>query len=206
MRCLSLVALAFLLSVSARAQDAGARDAGPRARDAGVGDAATRSRDAGTPPAEAPDAAVDATQPRYLSTISRELDAMSIVHTCEAVSQTRGVCSYRVPGPTSHRELEIHLVYSDDSDTIYVYVDHYLVIAPDAEGSAAILRRLMELNWQLLAAKLEWHGTDGEVRLSSVIHTDSNFDRRAFRSCLRSLQQVADRHYLELSRTLEPAP
>ena len=51
--------------------------------------------------------------------------------------------------------------------------------------------------------KFEWDPTDGEVRLAMVLNTDSNFDRRAFRSTVRALAALADRHYGELNRLRE---
>ena len=41
---------------------------------------------------------------------------------------------------------------------------------------------------------------DGEVRLAMILNTDSNFDRRAFRSAVRGIGQLADRYLQELER------
>ena len=56
----------------------------------------------------------------------------------------------------------------------------------------------MELNWELLVGKFEWNPRDGEVRLSAVLNTDSNFDRRALRSIVHSLDTIAARYEREL--------
>ena len=56
----------------------------------------------------------------------------------------------------------------------------------------------MELNWELLVGKFEWNPRTGEVRLSAVLNTDSNFDRRAFRSIVHALDSIAVRYYREL--------
>lgn len=138
--------------------------------------------------------------PRYLEAMRSELEAMRIPAACEAESPTRARCTYLHRGRTSQREFEIHLVYSDETDTIYIYVDRYLSAPPDAETTPAVLRRLMELNWQLLVGKLEWDPTDGEVRLAIVVNTDSNFDRRTFRSVVRTIGPLADRYLPELDR------
>ena len=138
--------------------------------------------------------------PRYLAAIQQELEALSIPAACEAESATRARCSYRHRGRTSQREFQIHLVYSDETDTIYFYVERYLSAPPGAETTATVLRRLMELNWQMLVGKLEWDPSDGEVRLAMVMNTDSNFDRRTFRSVARTLGALADRYHGELSR------
>jgi len=89
-------------------------------------------------------------------------------------------------------------VYSDETDTVYVYLERYAMLPPDDPHSAALLRRMMELNWQLLVGKLEWSARSGEVRLSAVLNTDSNFDRRALRSIVLALGATANRYRGEL--------
>ncbi len=138
--------------------------------------------------------------PRYLQAIEAELSALSIPHTCEAVTETRARCAFTRRVATSERELTVHLVYSDETDTVYIYVARLVVVPPDAPSTPAALRRMMELNWALLVGKLEWNAADGEVRLSMVLNTDSNFDRRAFRSLVRQIGPLADRYAGELER------
>jgi hypothetical protein len=138
------------------------------------------------------------TPPRYLESIRTELEAMRIPATCEAESALRARCTYRHRG--RQRELPIHVVYSDETDTIYFYVERYLLAPPEAESTPAVLRRLMEINWQMLLGKLEWDASDGEVRLSMVVNTDSNFDRRTFRSVVRAIGPLAERYLPELER------
>ena len=147
----------------------------------------------------------EATGPRYMAAIDAELDALQIPHSCEAVTPTRTRCAWQHRGRTSQRELDIHLVYSDETDTIYFYVSRYLSAPPEATSTVAVLRRLMELNWQLLLGKLEWDPNSGEVRLAMTMNTDSNFDRRAFRSIARQIGPLADRYSGELTRIAEPA-
>ena len=146
-----------------------------------------------------------AAEPRYLAAIRAELEALSIPAACESETATRARCAYRHRGRTSQRELSIHLVYSDETDTIYFYVDRYLVAPPGAEATTAVLRRLMELNWQMLVGKFEWDPSDGEVRLAMVMNTDSNFDRRTFRSIVRTIGPLADRYHSELAQLAAPA-
>lgn len=142
--------------------------------------------------------------PRYLAAMRAELEALELPAACEAVSATRGRCSFRHVDPRALREHFVHLVYSDSTDTIYMYIPRFVVAPPEEPQTAAFLRRLMELNWAMLGAKLEWSASDGEVRLSAVLHTDSNFDRRAFRNLLRALLHLSDRHYPELDRLALP--
>jgi hypothetical protein len=79
-----------------------------------------------------------------------------------------------------------------------------LTLAETSPRLPVVLRRAMELNWELLAAKLEWSATSGELRLSAVLHTDSNFDRRAFRSLVRALDRLCLRYSAEFVRLAAP--
>jgi len=142
----------------------------------------------------------DGPRPRYLDAIESELEALRVPAACEAESATRARCSYTVQGGPGGRELSVHLIYSDETDTIYYYVDRYLVAPPDAESTAQLLRRLMEINWQMLVGKFEYDPNGGEVRLAFVQNTDSNFDRRTFRSLIRTIGPLAQRYLPELER------
>jgi hypothetical protein len=145
-------------------------------------------------------------QPRYLEAMRTELEQMAIQGvTCQATDAQRANCEFTQEGPISHREFRIRLAYSDRTDTVYLYVERYLTAPQDGARTDALLRRLMELNWQMLLGKFEWDPTFGEVRLAMVLNTDSNFDRRAFRSSVRSLVELADRYSTELDRMLQAA-
>jgi hypothetical protein len=162
---------------------------------------AQTGHDAGTPPTPPSAAAVPEGQPRYLAAMRDELSAMGITDAaCEATDSQRAHCRLTREGSTTNRAYEMHLAYSDVTDTIYAYVDRYLVAASDGAHTDPLMRRLMELNWTMLLGKFEWDPTDGEVRLAMVMNTDSNFDRRAFRSTVRALTALADRYEGELTR------
>jgi hypothetical protein len=152
--------------------------------------------------------ALGQSQPRYLAQMQAELQAMGLAPQCAPTSATVGACSFRAqapgadgrtPNPTARRFM-VSLTYDDGTDTIYVYVERYATLRADAANAATVTRRLLELNWELLSSKLEWSPSLGEIRLSALLHTDSNFDRRAFRSVVRSVVRVADRYAQELSQ------
>lgn len=144
---------------------------------------------------------VEQGQPRYLAAMRRELEGMRVRGaTCEASDAQRAQCTFTARGISTGREFTVRLVYSDRTDTIYLFVERFLVVPADGQTTNAVLRRLMELNWSLLLGKFEWDSTDGEVRLAMVLNTDSNFDRRAFRSAVRGIGQLADRYWGELDR------
>ena len=160
---------------------------------------------AGDPPSEAHPGretlAVPEGQPRYLEAMRSELEAMGITGAaCDVNDSTHAMCVFHQEGETSHRDLEVRLSYSDVTDTVYLHIPAYLTAVSDGEHTDAVMRRLMELNWTMLIGKFEWDPTDGEVRISTVLHTDSNFDRRAFRAAIRGVGSLADAHYAELSR------
>lgn len=145
---------------------------------------------------------VDAQQPRYLPAIRRELEALEIEPNCQIADPRRGVCTIVQHSSRSDRDFTIKVVYSDRSDTVYLAIERFLMLPANSPGLLPVLRRLMELNWDLLLGKLEWDSSEGEVRLSMLINTDSNFDRRAFRSAVRGLVEIADRYQAELERLL----
>jgi hypothetical protein len=138
--------------------------------------------------------------PLYLAAMERELRALELDPLCRAESAARARCEVTVRAPGGTEEFELRVVYSDDTDTVYAYVPGLAQAAPEARTTASVLRRLAELNWELLLAKLEWNATSGEVRLSAVLSTDSNFDRAAFRAMIRNLSRLADRLRPELRR------
>ena len=150
---------------------------------------------AGLPAAAEPPAPGSATTPRYASALQAELVAMQREPTCVPEARGRFHCSFA--GETAGSGT-MHAVYSDETDTVYVYFERYAMLPPDDPQLAAMLRRMMELNWQLLVGKLEWSARSGEVRLSAVLNTDSNFDRRALRSIVLALGAAANRHRSEL--------
>ncbi len=176
---------------------------------------ASAQADAGAPPRPAERGTEDAPaqavqpvppgQPRYLATLRAELESMGLDGACDADDPQRAHCAVVLRGPTSRRTFDLRMAYSDVTDTLYLYIDHYLTARADAPSTSTLLRRLMELNWRLLIGKFEWDPASGEVRLAMVMNTDSNFDRRTFRSVVRAIQDQADRLYTELSRIAAPA-
>ncbi|MFN9810426.1 MAG: YbjN domain-containing protein [Deltaproteobacteria bacterium] len=148
---------------------------------------------------------VPAGQPRYLAALRAEIEAMGLEGACDADDAQRAHCAVVVRGEASRRTFDLRMAYSDVTDTVYLYIDHYLLARSDSAGTDALLRHMMELNWRLLVGKFEWDPSDGEVRLAMVMNTDSNFDRRAFRSLVRALTDQADRLHGELTR-LAPQP
>ena len=127
---------------------------------------------------------------RYAVAIENELANMGLVAHCESISATRHRCTYPSRLATLKNSSTFALEYSDETDTVYFYVARFLVLLPEHPKTDAVLRHLMELNAELLVGKFEWNARTGEVRLGAVLSTDSNFDRRAFRSIVRTLDML----------------
>jgi hypothetical protein len=140
---------------------------------------------------------------RYAQAMGEELQKLGIDATCAAESPQRHRCSFNVRSSLSERALGAHAVYDDTTDSVYIFVEELLTAPPADKRTNAVLRRMMELNWELLLGKFEWNPSSGEVRLSVVLSTDSNFDRRAFRSAIRTLDTLAPRYRPELAELLK---
>ncbi|MBN8615898.1 MAG: YbjN domain-containing protein [Deltaproteobacteria bacterium] len=195
----------YSISGAASAQEATNEAAAPREP---VAPPTTATTPAGDGTEESPTrevGEVPAGQPRYLAALRAEIEAMGLDGACDADDAQRAHCAVVVRGEVSHRSFDLRMAYSDVTDTVYLYVDHYLTARADAATTDPLIRHMMELNWRLLVGKFEWDPADGEVRLAMVMNTDSNFDRRAFRSLVRAISDQADRLYPELTR-VAPQP
>ncbi len=146
------------------------------------------------------------TAPRYLDAMQTELTTLGLDPVCEALGPIRARCTVQHLSGDARHEITVHANYSDESDTIYLYIPRIAVAPVESETTPGLLRRLMELNWQMLATKLEWNPSDGEVRISALLHTDSNFDRRAFRNVVRVLLARAQSVRPELRRLIAAEP
>ena len=146
------------------------------------------------------------TEPRYLPQIRTELQAMGYTAQCAPVSTSVGTCrvehagAQSGPGATAGRRFELVVEYSDVTDTAYAYLTRSATLRVDQPNATTAFRRVAEMNWEMLVGKFEWSAPTGELRLGAVLHTDSNFDRRAFRGVVRSLLRLGDRYADEVGR------
>jgi hypothetical protein len=133
--------------------------------------------------------------PRYLDAVRQELSRLGVTAACEP---DKGVCAFRKELAGIGAEVEATVSCSDETSTVYVAIPRLLVPA-DREGpKLALARRLLDLNARLVTAKLEWDALSGAIRLTTVLSTDTNFDRKAFRSQVRALFAAAERLLPEL--------
>ena len=131
----------------------------------------------------------------YMPAIRQELARLDIPVSCDEATSS---CIYKKSLGDKGPSFDIVLHYSRQTDTIYMYIDKFIV-PKDGALSCELSHRLLELNREMVTAKFEWDKGSGSVRLSAVINTDSNLDRRALRSQLVGLWSVAKKVWPTLS-------
>ena len=133
--------------------------------------------------------------PRYLDAVRQELARLGLSAACEP---GKGICAFRKRLAGIGADVDVTATCSDATNTVYVAVPRLVVLEDRAGPPLALARRLLDLNARLVTAKLEWDALSGAIRLTTVLSTDSNFDRKAFRSQVRALLAAAERLLPEL--------
>ncbi len=139
-----------------------------------------------------------ADEPEYMPVIRQELARLDIQALCDDSLQS---CRYSQTITDAAREFEIIIRYSKATDTVYICIENFIPLE-DQAPSEELARRLLELNREMVSAKFEWDKSQSRIRLSTTINTDSNFDRRAFRSQLIGIWSIARRVWPKLSPLL----
>jgi len=140
--------------------------------------------------------------PRYLDAVRQELARLGVDAACEPDA---GACSFRWRLTGLGVDLDATVACSDKTNTVYVAIPRFLALAGSEGPPVALAHRLLELNRRLVTTKLEWDALAGSIRLTTVLSTDSNFDRKAFRSQVLALFAAAERILPELE-VLAAAP
>jgi hypothetical protein len=83
---------------------------------------------------------------------------------------------------------------------VYLSIERFIVLGEAQSPSLPLALRLLELNREMVTAKFEWDRPTSAIRLSVVLNTDSNFDRRAFRSLIVGLSGLAKKLWPELNQ------
>lgn len=132
----------------------------------------------------------------YFRVIRQELARLEIDARC---NETTASCAFTRTVANSERRLDLFIKYSVKTDTVYIYIDNFVQLVSRDGPSTDLARRLLELNREMVTAKFEWDRGTNTVRLSVTLNTDSNLDRRAFRSQLLGLISLAKKIWPELS-------
>ena len=143
-------------------------------------------------PGETPDG-------KYLDAIWQELVRLDIDAQCDSA---QGKCTYTRTLARDRAPFTVVIRLSRATNTVYIYIDRFIPLPAGTAPSCSLSSRLLELNREMVTARFEWDKTTSSIRLSSVQNTDSNFDRKAFRSQIVGLHDVAKR----LGPTLWPKP
>ncbi|MBW2278583.1 MAG: hypothetical protein JRF63_13910, partial [Deltaproteobacteria bacterium] len=134
--------------------------------------------------------------------IRQELARLDLDANCD---ETTSTCFFTRKLGTGGRSFDFGIRYCRTTETVYVYIERFLAL-PSTDGpTIELARRLLELNRRMVTAKLEWDRPTNSIWLSVVINTDSNFDRRAFRSQLKGLFANAGRLWPELDSLTRPS-
>ncbi|MBC7288061.1 MAG: YbjN domain-containing protein [Armatimonadetes bacterium] len=97
-------------------------------------------------------------------------------------------------------DYDIYILVRQEQAVVYIAIANYLKVPADHENIDKILRRLMELNWEMSLGKAEWDASDGEVRLSYTFTTEDGLGTQALGVVLGYLVAAADRHHDALAR------
>ncbi len=128
--------------------------------------------------------AQDTQPPDYLQAMQQELARLSLQANCDTSIST---CVFTNTSRDGSSSLDVTVRYSGATQTVYIYIGRFLSLEDSAGPSLELSRKLLELNRQMVTSKLEWDRTTNTIRMSVVLNTDSNFDRKAFRSQIKGL-------------------
>ena len=98
-----------------------------------------------------------------------------------------------------HATHHLRIVIDTEKQLVYLFLNRYLSVPADHAKLPQLLRRFMELNWQLNIGKFEWDKSDGETRLSYCFTTENGVGFEAFEAIVVTLLKTADDLWPELS-------
>jgi hypothetical protein len=95
-------------------------------------------------------------------------------------------------------DVDLVLLVNKEAAVVYIAAVEFLKIPEDHPRFAEIMRRFMELNWELSLGKFEWDPKDGEVRLSYAFTTEDGLGQNALGAAIAYIVKVADKRRPEL--------
>ena len=135
-------------------------------------------------------AAQGISDPGYMTAIRQEIARLNINAVCD---DRAGTCVFPTTlgeqGPT----LDVTIRISSATHTVYIYIERFMEIGTPEGPGLELARLLLACNRQMVTSKLEWDESTATIRISVVLNTDSNFDRKAFRSQLLGMLSNARR-------------
>lgn len=126
-------------------------------------------------------------EPDYYPAVKQELARMGFSARC---FDSKMLCTANA-SLDDKNQVEFTVQYSTVTDTVYIQIPKFIELPQGQNLDADTSLQLLSHNAEMVAAKFEWDKIKYAVRLSTVISTDSNFDRKAFRSQLKGMLKVA---------------
>lgn len=128
--------------------------------------------------------------PKYMDAVQQEISRLGMSASCQ---ETTGACTITLAPqknePNSSNAIEpISITVDDASKTIRIAIEEFLSTETLIFETA---KRLLELNHKLVVAKFSINPERKSISLSAIVNTDSNFDRKTFRSVLKGFVQTA---------------
>ena len=133
-----------------------------------------------------------------ISDVAKYLDKMDLKY---ELNEDEGRAYFPISGDNGN--FAVLIIADTDVDVVYIGVVDYLKVPEDHPNCDKVLRRLMELNWDLTISKFEWDSSDGEIRISYALCTDNGLGFDAFASALVTVVSSADKYYPELKELVE---
>ena len=124
----------------------------------------------------------------YLAAIQQELARLEMNVSCNTAA---AVCRHTTDIQIAGEPLELTIRDSSSTDTVYICFERLLVFDEEKPPSASLALKLLGLNREMVTSKFEWDTEERSIRLSTSLNTDSNFDRRAFRSQIKGIIAIA---------------
>ncbi|MBN2716891.1 MAG: type III secretion system chaperone [Deltaproteobacteria bacterium] len=138
--------------------------------------------------------------PRYMNAVKQEIARLGYKADCR---DSEGICTLMLVGLNEIPPLTapVSIIVDDSSATIRFMLPDLL---PDTLPTGEIAQQLLRMNHQLVVAKLSIDDRSNKIVLSAVVNTDSNFDRKTFRSTLKGFIQVARDVITKFSTSEDP--
>jgi len=99
----------------------------------------------------------------------------------------------------------LRIVVDVERDMVYLFLNRFLSLPKESPNRDAVLRKLMETNWDLNIGKFEWDPSDGEVRLSYTFTTENGMGYEAFEAIVATLAKTGDKYWPDLKKMTTPA-
>lgn len=128
--------------------------------------------------------------PRYLEAVKQELARLQFLPNCQ---EAQGICTFQTAAGQNNttKSQQIVVNVDDRSATIYIIIENF----HEAKNlTLEQAKKLLEINQKLVSTKFSLDTESQNITLSAVINTDSNFDRKTFRSVLMGFIEVAQQY------------